>query len=166
MVTMTNGRMAHILSIATHRKEYPVVRWIEENIASGKANTDYGTSCVEVMQEVRVRIVEEFDYEVDNGDVISVVCGYKAEAYFQDRTKPTKKEIDLLELCDYNTFMILRGMCFTMMGAFKHPSSCSIDYHIMETTCSGAGCDKVGPVNYHGGRDWEHYCGGGPRCCP
>ncbi|QPI18274.1 hypothetical protein POP15_226 [Pectobacterium phage POP15] len=166
MVTMTNGRMAHILSMATHRAEYPVVRWIEENIKSGKANTDYGTSCVEIMKEVTVRFVMEFAYEVEDGNVISVIHGFKADPYFEDRTKPTEKEIDLLELCDYNAFMVLRQMCFTMLDAFNHPHSCTIDYHIMEEDCSGAGCEKTGPVNYHGGRNWQYYCGGGPRCCP
>lgn len=43
---------------------------------------------------------------------------------------------------------------------------CSIDYHIIEATCSGSGCEKVGPVNYGGTNEYQYYCGGSPRCCP
>lgn len=166
MVTMTNGRMAHLLSVRTHREEYPGVRWIEERIRAGSANSDYGTSCVEVIEEVTVRFIEEIAYEVDNGEVVSVICGYKADRFFEDRTRPKKEEIDLLELCEESEYRMLQRMCRLILDIFNHPHSCSYDYHIRKEPCSGSGCDSEGPVNYHGGRGWQYFCGGSPRCCP
>lgn len=163
MVTMTNGRMAYLLSVNTHRAEYPVVRWIEENIANGKAAPDYGTSAKEVIQEVSVRFVEAFEYEVIDGKVTKVITGWKSEPFFEDPAKPTKKEVDLIEVCDYTSYKMLKNMCHEILTAFRHPHSCTLDYYIMEKPC--VGCDKQGPVNYFGG-DWEHYCQGSPRCCP
>lgn len=166
MGKMTNGRMAYLLSVDTHRAKSPVISWIEENIRTGKANPDYGEACAEVIQEVTIRLVENVDYEVEDGKVISVITGWKSTPYFENPSKPTKQEIDLLEICEHNHFIWLRGMCFEILDMLDHPHSCSIDYHIMEEECSGAGCERTGPVNYHGGRSWQYYCGGGPRCCP
>lgn len=163
MERMTNGRMAHILSINTHRKEYPVVGWIEENIRSGKADPDLGTSCVNVIGEVAVRFIEQFEYEVLDGKVTQVICGQRAEPFFEDPTKPTRQEIDLLEVCDYNYHGVLKSMCQEILCAFRHPHSCAIDYHVEEAECL---CGKVGAVNYKGPSGWQYYCGGSPRCCP
>lgn len=166
MATMTNGRMAHLLSVKTHRGEYPVVRWIEENIANGKAAPDYGTSAKEVIQEVSVRFVESFEYEIIDGKVTRVIAGWNADRFFDDPTKPTRKEIDLIEVCDYTLYKMLKNMCHEILAAFRHPHSCSLDYYIMEATCSGSGCEKIGPVNYFGVSEYQYYCGGSPRCCP
>lgn len=163
MERLTNGRIAHLLSVKTHREQYPVVRWIEENISSGKANSDYGTSCVEVVQEASVRFVEEFEYEIVDGRATRVIAGWRADRFFEDPAKPTREEIDLLEVCDYTCYQMLKRMCLEILAAFRHPHSCSIDYHIMEDIC---GCGKVGAVNYKSDRGWEYRCGGSPRCCP
>lgn len=167
MVTMTNGRMAYLLSIDTIRAKCPIVGWIEENINTGKALTDYGTHCVDLIQEVSVRFVECVDFEVLNGKVTQVITGGKSEPYFADGAKPTKQEIDLLEVCEYSHFQWLRMYCFEILAILEHPHSCSIDYHIKEGSCSGSGCDREGPVNYlHSNGNWSYFCGGGPRCCP
>lgn len=167
MVTMTNGRMAHLLSIDTHRKGYPVVRWIEENIQSGKANTDYDLSCKDVIEEVSVKLEGTFEYEVLDGKITQVITGWKAEPFFEDPKRPTRKEIDLLEVCDPMGYNMLKEMCHEILVALDRPHSCSIEYLIIEDMCQGAGCDKIGPVNYlHGGKDWRYFCGGSPRCCP
>lgn len=163
MAKMTNGRMAHLLSVDTHRAKSPVISWIEENIRTGKANPDYGTSCIEVIQEVSIRLVESVDYEVKDGKVTHVITGWKSYPYFENPAKPTKQEIDLLEVCEHNHFVWLRGLCFEILDMLDHPHSCSLDYHIMEKPC--VGCDKDGPVNYFGG-EWVHYCNGSSRCCP
>lgn len=166
MVTMTNGRMAHLLSVETHRAIGPVISWIEDNIRTGKAEPDYGTYCSEVIQEVTVRYKESVDYEVVGGKVVSVCTGWKSEPYFENPSKPTKKEIDLLEVCEYSHYKWLKKHCHEIMDILNHPHSSTICYHVMEETCSGSGCEKIGPVNYHGGKHWEYYCGGSPRCCP
>lgn len=166
MGKMTNGRMAYLLSVDTHRAKSPVISWIEENIRTGKANPDYGTNCAEVIQEVTARLVENVDYEVEDGKVISVITGWKSTPYFENPSKPTKQEIDLLEVCGHNHFVWLRGLCFEILDMLDHPHPCSIDYHIIEATCSGIGCEKVGPVNYAGTNEYQYYCGGSSRCCP
>lgn len=163
MVTMNNGRMAHLLSMKTHREKFPVIRWIEDNIRTGKAASDYGTLCKEVIQEVTVRHIEEIIYNVEDGEVKSLALGWKVDSYFEDPARPKKEEIDLLEVCDNNEMRWLRTLCFDIVEAFDRPHSCSIDYHVMEKPC--VGCEKPGPVNYLGG-NWEHYCGGNPKCCP
>lgn len=166
METMTNDMMANLLSLDIIRAECPIVRWIEENIKTGKANSDYGTSCIDVIEEVSVRFVETIDFEIVGGEVTQVITGWKSEPYFADCAKPTKEEIDLLEVCEYAHFEWLRGYCFEILAMKNHPHSCSIDYHIKEEPC--AGCEKQGPVNHcpYPDGNWSHYCGGGPRCCP
>lgn len=167
MVTMTNGRMAYLLSLDTIRAKCPIVRWTEENIRTGKANSDYGERCKDVIQEVSIRFVETVDFEVVGGKVTQVITGWKSEPYFADCAKPTKQEVDLLEVCDYNHFKWLRAYCFEILAIIDHPHSCSIEYHIAEETCSGSGCQRSGPVNYlHTQGNWSYYCGGSPRCRP
>ena len=165
MVTMTNGRMAYLLSVDTHRALSPVINWIEDNIRTGKANVDYGTSCSEVIQEVSVKYTENVDYEVVDGKVVSVITGWRSAPYFEDISKPTREEIDLLEVCEHSHFKWLRTYCFEILSMLDHPHSSTIDYHIMEAPC--VGCGKQGPVNYSFAKgDWSNYCGGSPRCCP
>lgn len=165
MVTMTNGRMAYLLSLDTIRAKCPIVRWIEENIHTGKANSDYGERCKDVIQEVSIRFVETVDFEVVDGKVTQVITGRKSEPYFADCAKPTRQEIDLIEVCEYSHFKWLRTYCFEILAIIDHPHSCSIDYYIKEEPC--VGCDKDGPVNYlNQNGNWSHYCGGSPRCCP
>lgn len=167
MDQIDNKQMALILSIDTHRKEYPVVRWIEENIASGKADTDYGDHCKELIQEASVRFIEPFEYEVVDGKVTRVIVGWKADPFFEDVAAPKERELDLLAMCDPGYHGVLKRMSLEMLAAFKHPHSCSLEYHIMEDECCGAGCEKRGPVNYLFNRgNWGYFCGGSPRCCP
>lgn len=121
--------------------------------------------CKDVILEVSVRLVDTVDFEVVDGEVTRVITGRKSEPYFTNGAKPTKQEIDLLEVCEYSHFKWLRQYCFEILAIIDHPHSCSIDYHIVEKPC--VGCGKQGPVNYfHRKGVWSHYCGGSPRCCP
>lgn len=164
MARLTNYQMSYLLSMTTHRKFFPVVNWIEQQIEKGTAEPDYGTSCSEVIDEVKVSYgsCEDLDYAVKDGDVLHIELGWVANRYFEDPAEPHKTEIDLLELCEPTHYKWLRLLCMGMEEFFDHPHSCGLDYHIMEDECH---CGKHGPVNYYAG-NWQYFCGGSPRCCP
>lgn len=165
MGRLTNYQMSYLLSLKTHREKYPVVHWIESQIAEGKADSDFGEHCKEVIDEVRVHYagLEDIDYAVEDGKVVSLVLG---PAFFEDDANPTKEEFDLLEVVRPQCHRVLREFCEVIPEFFEHPHSCNIEYFVREEDCSGSGCERKGPVNYLNGKEWLNYCGGSPRCCP
>lgn len=165
MGRLTNYQMSYLLSLKTHREKYPVVQWIEAEIANGSANTDFGESCKDVIDEVRVHYGgrEDLDYWVDKGKVVAVILGPE---FFEDNANPTKEEFDLLEVVHPKWHQDLRNFCEELPEYFNHPHSCIIDYQVKEADCSG--CGRRGPVNWHDGdgTNWKNYCNGGPHCRP
>lgn len=170
MGKITNGETCHYLSLDTHRASWPVVRWIEEAIAEGRAtnNEEYG---IDTIYAVKVQSgpgavdleKEEFLYIVEKGKVVALDL-YK-EGYFSDIANPTADELSILEMVDVRLYKSLR---FTAMfirgGLFDKPHSCRLIYLEEEKECCG--CGKWGEVNYSSGSEMLYYCGGGPRCCP
>ena len=163
-LSMRPGEVARSLCIATHRS-FLCVRWAELNISLGKVE-DYGEYAGEVVEAVAVSGGEKGNiyYEVTDGKIVSVCLGY-ASRYVEDHTNPKEDELALFQVVEPEKYAKLAEEATLYPVMFNMPHSCRIDYIIREEKCSGAGCNKIGPVNYHFG-DWKYYCGGGPRCCP
>lgn len=154
-------KIINTLNMDVQRERFFVIRWIEERLAKDQDNEK------ELIEEVTVRLTEEFSYKVSSGIVQNVILFSEINDFFMEKDKPTVDELKLLEASMPKMFAWLSRLCVEIREAFDHPHSCSIDYHPREAVCSGQGCGRIGFVNYKDSEtNWQFFCGRSPRCCP
>ena len=150
--------MLEILNMDVQRKRFFVIKWIEDHLGRDKEGQAF-------VKEVAVRLTDEFSYEIENGKVKGVVLYEDMLDFFEDYTKPTFQELELLSVAYPKRFKWLVELCFEMRDAFDHPHSCTIDYFTEQKNCCG--CNRIGPVNYiDENENTRYYCGNSERCLP
>lgn len=161
-------RMATLLGIGHHRERWPAVRWIEEHISKG--DSDFGDFYKDVVEGVKISFADsEFwvEYLMDKGEAACLSLPNSLFQLLDDyRTGPSAEELLLYKMTHPDGYAIMEKYCEFLENHLEKPHSGEIRYRIRHETCSGAGCERVGEVNYHGSSDYEYYCGGSPRCCP